>query len=512
MNVPFCDVSIDSVENKEELMTGITDILQRSDFISGKSVQQFEDAFATYIGTKHCVGVANGTDALEIAIESLRLEADSRILVQGNSYIATALAALNQRTHYVLDLVDVNKETNMIDVEDLQTKATNTKLLIVTHLFGYMSNMEQITNFCKENNIFLIEDCAQAHGASWNDKKAGSFGILSCFSFYPTKNLGAFGDGGAIVTNDTTLYNWIKRRANMGSIIKNEFEIIGRNSRLDTIQAHVLYHKLHHLDKNNQKRRLIATIYKSLLRSVSEVKMVEYDPQCNPVYHLFVIRVPRRDELQDYLKKHGITTLVHYPTCIGKTEAFANILQASTPHCEELSNEILSLPMYPTLLDDLTKIQYVADIIKEFYHYSSSVPSPLVTRFYTKEAEGKKGKLHAVNHLPTFECKRMFYIDGFEDATLPVERGNHCNVNTTEYVTVLDGAIFLEIEYNNGIKESIMLLKNDSIYIPNNTWIRYTILHPNTRLVVLCDTTFEEQITESDYESFKGISSSSRNS
>jgi dTDP-4-amino-4,6-dideoxygalactose transaminase len=447
MNVSFCDVSIDSVENKDRIEKGIQDICRRSDFISGKHVTLFETAFASYIGTNYCVGVANGTDALEIAIESLQLEPNSKVLVQGNSYIATALAVMNQRTKYHLVLVDANNETNMIDFEDLKQKSTDAKLLIITHLFGFMPNMASLVNHCNENNINLIEDCAQAHGATWNKQKAGTFGTLSCFSFYPTKNLGAFGDGGAILTSDSTLHDWIRRRANMGSLTKNQFDILGRNSRLDTIQALVLHEKLPYLDNNNEKRRTIATIYTKLLQDIPEIKPIQYDKLCQPVYHLYVIRATNRNQLQEYLKQHGITTMIHYPTCIGKTDAFINTLEsnATTPACEELSNEIVSLPMYPSLLQDISKIKYVVNTIKQFYAYQSSV---YTTQLCSKEVESKPGRLHAMNEINQ-PIKRMFYIDGFENVNIPAERGNHCNVNTNEYLTVINGIVLVEIEYKD---------------------------------------------------------------
>lgn len=509
MNIPFCDVSIHSIENKDAIEKGIQTVFQRSEYIAGPHVSLFEDAFASYLGIKHCLGVANGTDALEIAIESLQLEEGSIILVQGNSYIATALAVMNQRTKYKLELVDVDKKTSMINFDDLKQKATNAKLLLVTHLFGYMPNMDIISQICHENDLFLIEDCAQAHGASWKQKKAGTFGIISCFSFYPTKNLGAFGDGGAIITNDTSKYLWMKRRANMGSVLKNEFEILGRNSRLDTIQALVLYEKLPYLDNNNRKRQIIASIYNTLLESIPEISLIQHDALCQPVYHLYVIRASQRNELQEYLKKHGITTLIHYPTCIGKTEAFATILQATTPHCEELSREILSLPMYPALLQNMSNIRYIVNTIKQFYGYpSNTIPKQMVT----KQIVSKPGRLHAFNDIPSFSVKRMFYLDGFDTVDLPAERGNHCNVNTNEHLTVLNGAILVEFEHQDNVKTSLLLLEHESIYLPRNTWIRYLILDPQTRAVVLCDTTFEEQQTESNYHVFKGMSSNSRNS
>lgn len=501
MNVDFCDVSINSVENKEKIEQNILNIFGRGDYISGKVNLEFEENFANYIGKKYCAGVANGTDALEIAIESLQLQSGSKILVQGNSCIATAIGVKNQTKMYELELVDVEKDTNMIDLKDLEKKAVNASLLIVTYLFGFMPHMENIVKFCKQNSIYLIEDCAQAHGASWNNKKAGSFGVLSCFSFYPTKNLGAFGDGGAILTDEPQLYEWIKKRANMGSITKNNYEIVGRNSRLDTIQASVLNDKLIFLDKNNNKRRQVAEIYNILLKDIPEVKVLSSDQLCNPVYHLYVIRTNNRDKLQAYLKENGITTIVHYPKCIAKTQAFSNQL-FNTPICDELSNEILSLPMYPNLINEPNKILYTIKKIKEFFGNTSYIKNK---SFDVKESINVRGILHAINHLDTFTVKRIFYIDGFENVDLPIERGNHCNYNTNKLLLVLSGIILVKIEDVIGNKETKILEYGDYYYIPKNTWIHYTVLDKKTNILVLCDTTFEEQINITDYSIFKGI-------
>jgi len=504
MNIPFCDVSIDTLENKDEILQGIHSVLQRADYVSGKEHALFETAFAQYIGKRYCIGVGNGTDAIEIAIESLQLEEGSTIFVQGNSYIATAIAVKNQSKQYKLVLVDVDRDTNMIDLHDLATKAKEEvcrKVIIVTHLFGFTPNMGELMDCCHDNNMLLIEDCAQAHGTSWNGQKAGTFGIVSCFSFYPTKNLGGFGDGGAILTNDTSVYDWIKRRGNMGSVVKNKFDIFGRNSRLDTLQACVLLEKLPYLDANNDKRRKVAALYDMMLRSIPEIQIVSYDSQCRPVYHLYVIRAKQRDSLHLFLKEHGITTLVHYPTCIAKTDAFRSIEMACTPVSEELSHIILSLPMYPGL--DVSSVIYIVQRIREFYGHSFSNES--VFSFQTKYVDNKAGLLHTINDMSSFTTKRMFYIDGFETADLPVQRGNHCNQHTNELISVLKGAILLEIEYRTQRTDTVLLQKNESYYVPKGTWNRLTILDKNTVVLVCCDTTFDEKVTISDYAVFKGI-------
>jgi dTDP-4-amino-4,6-dideoxygalactose transaminase len=502
MNINFCDVSINSFENKEIIEKKILKILERGEYILGNENLQFERGFAEYIGKKYCIGVANGTDAIEIAIESLQVPENSKILVQGNSCIATAIAVKNQSKSYELELVDVNKDTNMIDLDDLEKKSENASILIVTHLFGFTPNMEKIMTFCKEKNIYLIEDCAQANGTTWNGQRAGNFGILSCFSFYPTKNLGAFGDGGAILTNETQLYEWIRKRSNMGSINKNNFEIIGRNSRLDNIQAAVLNEKLPFLDTNNEKRRQVANIYNILLQDIAEIRTVHYDSECNPVYHLYVVIVKDRDNLQTYLKENGIPTMVHYPICIGKTHAFSKNQTFNTPNADELSNSILSLPMYPNLINEPSKILYIVKKIKDFYGYN---PHKSINSFVVKEVKNKKGLLHTINKLEDFITKRIFYVDGFETVTLPIQRGQHCNVNTIQCIMVLSGIVLIEVEDTTGNGEKFVLEANDLFYLPKKTWIQYTVLDKTTKIMVLCDTTFEEQQQITDYSVFKGI-------
>jgi hypothetical protein len=214
-----------------------------------------------------------------------------------------------------------------------------------------------------------------------------------------------------------------------------------------------------------------------------------------------VIRAKNRDNLQLYLKEHGITTLVHYPVCIGKTEAFSNSL-FHTPICEELSNCILSLPMYPNLINEPQKIKYTVKCIKTFYGYLSHTVNSL---FKIKEAINTRGLLHAINHLDTFITQRIFYINGFQELDMPVERGNHCNYNTNELLLVLDGSIFLELEDVVGNKVKTVIEHGSQYYIPKNNWVHYHILDKNTNIIVLCDTTFEERINITDYHIFKGI-------
>ena len=264
MKVPFLDLKKNYELIKDEVNDAMKNVLNKANYILGEELTIFEKNFAKYIGTHYFCGVGNGTDALEIAINCLDLKEEDEIIVQGNTYVSTCLGVIFNKCKLIL--CDVRRDTFQIDIDDFQKKINkNTKALIVVPLYGLIPNMDIICDICKKKNIILIEDAAQAHGAKWNDKKIGSFGKMSCFSFYPGKNLGAYGDGGGIATSDFKLYEKITKIRNNGSIIKYKHEILGRNSRLDTIQATILDVKLKYLDENNKKRREHAKKYCELL-------------------------------------------------------------------------------------------------------------------------------------------------------------------------------------------------------------------------------------------------------
>lgn len=512
MNVNFCEVS-ENDDNIQKYLDGFRSILEKGDYIKGNYVSMFEKNFSKYIGKKYCVGVGNGTDALEIAIDSLDLPENTEIIVQNNSCVATALALINQRKTYKLTLCDVYKKTYQIDIQKLQeiisnSSSNNKKVLIITHLYGFVSDMDLILEICEKNNIVLIEDCAQSHGAMWKNKKVGCFGLLSCFSFYPTKNLGAFGDGGAILTDDFSLYQYILKRGNMGSIEKNNYEILGRNSRLDNLQAFVLDAKLNTLDKQNELRRQIASLYNFKLKNNKNIILPKYNLLSNPVYHLYVIRVSRRNELQEFLKKNGIQTIIHYPISICDTKAFSNYfnsielsnLRENLKNSIELSNNILSLPMYPNLINSLDKIEYVCNKIHEFYlNYENR-------KLLTYSIKNKIGDLHVLNNISTIinPIERLFYIDGFENSqNLPVIRGNHAHKYTNQYLIIQDGSIRLVLKNrSNEIVLDKILTKNDTYLINKNTWITYEILEKDTKILVLCDTEFNKDWVIENYSDF----------
>ena len=364
-NIPFLDLSRELIPIKEELKTKMDEIMfKKTNFILGKELDTFEENFANYITTKHCIGVANGTDAIEIAVKSLDLSSDDEIITQANTYVATCFGVTNNNIK--LKLVDIDKATYQMDLDQLEEKITEkTKVIIVVHLTGSCCNMDRLMSIVDKHDIILIEDCAQSHGAYYDEKRLGSYGLLSTHSFYPGKNLGAFGDGGAICTSEPHLYNKIMKIRNNGSIEKYVHEIFGRNSRLDTLQAAILDIKLKHMDKNNAKRRKNAELYCKLLQNTSEIQLPVIEYGCEPVYHLFVIRSYKRDELKTYLEQHGVATGIHYPISISKLKCYENYFEEEYPLAENNSQIILSLPMFPDLTEH--EITRVCNAIIDFY-------------------------------------------------------------------------------------------------------------------------------------------------
>ena len=363
--IPFLDLTRELIPIREELTKKIDNIIfEKTNFILGDELPVFEQNFANYINTGYCVGVANGTDAIEIAVNSLGLQTEDEIITQANTYVATCFGVTNNNLK--LKLVDVVEDTYQMDLDKLeQSISPKTKVIIIVHLTGSCCNMERLMEIIKKHNLILIEDCAQSHGAYYNSKRLGSFGILSTHSFYPGKNLGAFGDGGAICTSNYDLYHKLQKIRNNGSIEKYKHEMFGRNSRLDTLQAAILDIKLRNLDINNEKRRKNAQKYCDLLKYVVEIQLPKIQEGCEPVFHLFIIRAYKRDELKKYLEQRNIGVGIHYPICIPKLKCYENYFEGSYEYAEKNSANILSLPMFPDLTED--EIKRVCDLIIDFY-------------------------------------------------------------------------------------------------------------------------------------------------
>lgn len=497
MNIPFLDLKKNFKLIEKPITAKINEIITNCDFIHGKEVGNFEKNFSEYIGLKYFIGCANGTDALEIAIKSLELKDNDEVIVQGNTFISTSLGVINNNVKLVL--CDIEKDTYMIDIEELKKYINkNTKAIIIVHLYGFMPNMDIICNICKENNIFLIEDCAQAHGAIYNNKKAGTFGDISCFSFYPGKNLGAYGDAGGIGTDNKILNNKIRKLINIGSIEKYQHEIIGRNSRLDTIQAAILNIKLEYLEEWNKKRRKIASIYNKKLIDVGDIKLPKIDNNCIPVYHLYVIRTQYRDQLKDFLGGKNINCLIHYPISIAET----NAMKPYNFDLEKLkisisnSKEILSLPLYPELED--SEVEYICNSIKEFFMINNLMKTRSIS------STTKNGILHCINNF-NFIVKRLFYVDNFEnenDIENRNKRGFHCNTNFNELMFIIKGSVKLKLIDQNNESEIIYLNKDDVYYIPNMKWIEYEYLDSNTIILCLVDKELNESETITNFKDF----------
>lgn len=361
--IKFSDLpaQFDAVRVQAELSWN--EILRRGSFIGGEHVATFENSFASYLGAKYCLGVGNGTDALEIGLLALGLPSNSVVLVPANSFVATAEAVINVglRVRFVDVLDDYT-----IDIRDLRSKLdSDVSCLAVVHLYGHPAPMDELLELVRSQGIVLIEDCAQAHGAEVSGKKVGTFGSFGAFSFYPGKNLGAAGDAGAIVTNDPQLHEKMRRIANHGRLSKFDHDIVGRNSRLDSLQAALLTLKLEHLDSWNRQRISNANAYRGALR---ESQSLILPPQTEgSVYHHFVVRTSRRDELKAFLTENDIETGIHYPEAIPDLLAFRHGLQSRCARASEMAGELLSLPVAEHL--GQLEIELVAKTVNRFFRH-----------------------------------------------------------------------------------------------------------------------------------------------
>lgn len=363
--VKFLDLHAQYLSIRAEIDGAVSDVIANSSFIGGNSVRAFEEEFASYCDARFCLGVGNGTDALEIAIEALDLPLDSEVLVPANSFIASS-EAVSRCGHNVV-FVDNDATSYVISVDDVLKKITKkTKALIAVHLYGHPCEMNRLTDICKEKGIYIIEDCAQSHGAEFEGKRVGSLGDISAFSFYPGKNLGAYGDGGAIVTNNETLALKCRQIANHGRIAKYDHAFEGRNSRLDGLQAAILSVKLKHLDTWTEKRISIAEKYLQGLAGIPLLTLPVRRVWAKQVYHLFVIRSEYRDSLKEFLGRVGIETGIHYPKALPKLQAYAYLEQEdSSANYYSQDSELLSLPIGEHLSFD--QIDSVISAVKEFF-------------------------------------------------------------------------------------------------------------------------------------------------
>ena len=362
--IKFLDLKKQYEDIKDEINTAIGDVISKTAFIGGEYVEKFEKEFSRYQEADYCVGVGNGTDALEIALESLNLPKESEVIVPANSFIASS-EAVTRSGHKVV-FCDCDENNYTISMISLRAKiSSNTKAIMAVHLYGHPCDMDEILSIAKEHNLKVIEDCAQAHGSIYKGRKVGAIGDIGTFSFYPGKNLGAYGDGGAIVTNNESLAIKCRMIANHGRIEKYNHEFEGRNSRLDGLQAAILSVKLRYLDKWTSSRIKVAEFYLKKLKNIDNLILPKREEWAKQVYHLFVIRSKKRDALQEYLKAHDISSGIHYPIALPKLKAYAYIPPDYIKFfANSIDAELLSLPIGDHLTqDDLEKI---IKVIKEF--------------------------------------------------------------------------------------------------------------------------------------------------
>jgi dTDP-4-amino-4,6-dideoxygalactose transaminase len=352
LTIPFVDLKQQYQTLAPEMDPAIHSVLERAAFVLGPETTAFETAFAAYIGVKHCVGVGSGTDALEMAIRACGIGAGDEVITVANTYIATCEAITFAGAG--VRWVDCDRRTYNIDTTQIEGAITSkTKAIIPVHLYGQPADMDPIMAIARKHNLRVIEDCAQSHGATYKGKKTGTFGDVACFSFYPGKNLGAYGDAGAVATNDEEIADRVRLLRNHGQKQKYIHLIVGACHRLDNLQAAVLNVKLGHLDDWNTRRRQVARWYDEKLKGVPNVVAPYCPDDVEAVYHLYVVQVPDRDNVQKKLAADGVETGIHYPIPLHEQPAYADLGHAPEdfPVSHELGPRILSLPMFPEMTE-----------------------------------------------------------------------------------------------------------------------------------------------------------------
>lgn len=339
------------------------EVLRSGWYILGKEVSAFEEEFANYVETDYCVGVANGLDAITLALRALDVKEGDEVIVQANTYIASVIGITVNGATPVFVEPDRHYNIDPSKIEEMITDKT--KAILVVHLYGQASDMGAICEIAKKHNLYVVEDCAQAHGSTYNGQQIGSFGDVGCFSFYPSKNLGAFGDAGAITTNDKDIAHKIRVLRNYGSEKRYHNEVVGCNSRLDEFQAGLLRIKLLHLNALNEEREYIANRYLDGIKN-PKINLPEILDGVKTVWHLFVVSTPQRDELQAYLERNGISTIIHYPIPPHLSQAYEYLgyKKGDFEITESYSEHILSIPLYNGMSDE--EIEYVINKINNF--------------------------------------------------------------------------------------------------------------------------------------------------
>ena len=350
MSVPFLDLRRQHADLRDELVQAVSEVVDEGRFVGGPRVEAFEREFAAFCGAREAVGVASGTDAIELALRALGIGAGDEVITAANTCVPTVAGIEAAGATPVL--VDVDEERFTLDPGELETAiSARTRAVVPVHLYGQCADTDAIAPVARQHGLAVVEDAAQAHGAAIGGRRAGTLGAAAAFSFYPTKNLGALGDAGAIVTDDAAVADAARELRSFGERRDGEAVRRGSNSRLDPVQAAVLSVKLRRLDGWTERRRTLAELYREQLAGL--VTVPEQAPGAHHAYHLFVVRSPRRDELAGELERRGVGTLVHYPRAVHEHAAYRALARPGRlTRSEQLAREILSLPLYPELRDD----------------------------------------------------------------------------------------------------------------------------------------------------------------
>jgi dTDP-4-amino-4,6-dideoxygalactose transaminase len=366
-NIPFADIKRQYLSISNEINYAIKEVLEDADFIRGKYVERFENKLSEMYNINHCIGVANGTDAIYLALRALGIGPGDEVITVCNSWISTSevIGQIGAEVRFV----DIELDNFNIDVNSIESKINKkTKAIIPVHLYGQaVKNFDLLIKIAKKHSLFVIEDCAQAIFAEYNNQYVGTFGDIATISFYPGKNLGAYGDAGAVITNNEKLAKKVRMIANHGQKIKHKHIYEGINSRMDGIQGNILYIKLNYILSWTKRRQEIAKIYEKLLSDLPNIATPQIDKNCNHVFHLYVILADKRNELMEFLKNHGIGTALHYPNILPMLDCYKHLnhIHKDFPNGYEASKKILSLPMFPEIEDE--EINYICQKIKEFY-------------------------------------------------------------------------------------------------------------------------------------------------
>jgi dTDP-4-amino-4,6-dideoxygalactose transaminase len=364
MNISLVDLRRQYLPLKDEIIKGMEQALEGMHLFLGENVQAFENEFAQFCGVRHGIGVSDGTGALQVILRAMGIGPGDEVITVSHSFIATSEAIVLAGARPVF--VDIDQATHLMDVGQVEAKITpHTRAILPVHLYGQPADMDPILELASRHGLWVIEDACQAHGAEYKGRRTGGLGHAAAFSFYFSKNLGAYGEGGFVTTNDDELARKVRMIRDHGSEQRYHHDVVGMNARLDELQAVVLRAKLPHLQEWNDQRRSHAALYGELLRETPAITPVEC-PENRHVYHLYVIRVPQRDKLQAWLKDRGVSTGVHYPLPVHLQKATEDLgyRPGDLPVTERVAAEILSLPMYPELTDE--EIAYVAGSIRSF--------------------------------------------------------------------------------------------------------------------------------------------------